>query len=136
VDVTPDEPLGETGNDHLAESTRVGPAASTPTPQTRPDWASLLVSLLPFADRYLKLQEGKQNHEQAIERVQAESGWRVLAIMMAFLAGVIAVMSWLTFAGKVSGDALLFLVGTVAGYTLAIVQRHLFPETVEVNSDS
>jgi hypothetical protein len=136
VDVTPDEPLGETGNDHLAESTRVGPAASTPTPQTRPDWASLLVSLLPFVDRYLKLQEGKQNHEQAIERVQAESGWRVLAIMMAFLAGVIAVMSWLTFAGKVSGDALLFLVGTVAGYMLAIVQRQLFPEIVEVNSDS
>jgi len=98
--------------------------------------ASLLVALLPFADRYLRLQEGKQNHEQAIERVQAESGWKVLAIMMAFLAGVIAVMSWLTFSGRVSGDALLFLVGTVAGYMLAIVQRHLFPQTIEVSSDS
>lgn len=115
------------------------PVTSAPLQPSRPpqpDLAALLVGLLPFADRYLKLQEGRQQHEQALERVQAESGWKVLAILMAFLAGVIAVMSWLTFTGRVSGDALLFLVGTVAGYTLAIVQRHLFPETIQVGSDS
>ena len=34
--------------------------------------------------------------------------------------------------GKASGDSLLFVIGTVAGYIFALVHRHLFPETVEV----
>jgi len=98
------------------------------------DLGSLLVALLPFADRYLRLQEGMQKHEQALERAQSESSWKVLALMMTFLGVVIALVAWLTYSGKVSGDALLFLVGTAAGYILAIVQRHLFPDNI-VNTE-
>ena len=128
------------------EDTNIKPSQEVPAPappaapqsmRTPPlDLGSLLRDLLPFADRYLKLQEGKQRHEQALEQAQSESSWKVLAILIIFLGVIIAVMSWLTFADKVSGDALLFLVGTVAGYVLAIVQRHLFPETIEVNTDN
>lgn len=47
----------------------------------------------------------------------------VLYAMTAFLIGVIAFMSFLTWIDKVSGDALLFLVGTVVGYLILFIQK-------------
>jgi len=35
-------------------------------------------------------------------------------------------MSYLTIIGSVSGDALLFLVGTITGYVLLFIQRLVF----------
>jgi len=35
-------------------------------------------------------------------------------------------MSYLTLSGKVSGDALLFLVWTVTGYVIVFIQRLVF----------
>jgi ABC-type multidrug transport system fused ATPase/permease subunit len=48
----------------------------------------------------------------------------VLTILLTvFLAVIIAIMSYLTYTGSVSGEALLFLVGTVTGYILLFIQR-------------
>ena len=48
----------------------------------------------------------------------------ILTIVLAtFLAAIVGLMSFLTYVGKVSGDALLFLVGTVTGYILLFIQR-------------
>jgi hypothetical protein len=50
----------------------------------------------------------------------------VLGILIGFMATLIAGMSLLVYWGKVSGDALLFLVGTVSGWILFTAQRYLF----------
>jgi hypothetical protein len=99
-------------------------------PWTATDWLALIDKLVPFVDRYLALEEKKLAHERALEQAAAKSSWNVLAVLMTFLAVVVALMTWLTFAGKVSGDALLFLVGTAVGSILALVYRQLFPETI------
>lgn len=112
------------------------PSRPQAPPWTASDWLNLIDRLGPYADRWLRLEEQKLLHERALEAAQSRSAWRILGILMAFLLAVIAAMSWLTYEGKVSGDALLFLVGTTAGYILALAQRHLFPETIEVSTNN
>jgi len=85
-----------------------------------------------FGDRFIQLKEREFDHEARMETAMAKADWRVLGIFLGFLVFVVGLMVWLTLNGRVSGDALLFLVGTISGYVLVIVQRHLFPETVEV----
>ena len=52
--------------------------------------------------------------------------FETLVLLMGFLGGIVLLMSWLTVIGKVSGDALLFLVGAVASWVLFATQRFLF----------
>jgi len=85
-----------------------------------------------LADKYIAFEREKWLHDVAMENAVSKADWRVLAILMAFLGTVIALVVALVAIGKASGDSLLFLIGTVAGYMFALVQRHLFPETVEV----
>jgi hypothetical protein len=59
------------------------------------------------------------------EKWNARVLW-TLVLLMGFLGGIIVLMSVLTFYGKVSGDALLFLVGAVASWILFATQRYLF----------
>ena len=79
-----------------------------------------------FADK-------KNERDTKIRRIStASSHNRRLAFgMMTFLVGVIALVSVLTYFGRVSGDALLFLVGTVTGYALLMVQDLIHPLTEE-----
>ncbi len=65
-----------------------------------------------------------------MEEVVGKSNWRMLAGLLGFLAVIIALMVALTLVDKVSGDALLFLTGTIVGWILSIVYRHLFPTQV------
>jgi len=48
---------------------------------------------------------------------------RSLSGLIIFLIGLIAFMSWLTWVDKVSGDALLFLVGTVVGSLIMFIEK-------------
>ena len=72
-----------------------------------------------LADKYIAFEREKWLHEVAMENAVSKADWKVLAILMVFLAVVVTIVS-------------VFLIGTVAGYIFALVQRHLFPETVEV----
>ncbi len=47
----------------------------------------------------------------------------VLYSMTVFLVAIVGLMSFLTWVGKVSGDALLFLAGTVVGYLILFIQK-------------
>jgi hypothetical protein len=51
----------------------------------------------------------------------------MIYLLIAFLTGIVAFMSVLTICEKVSGDALLFLVGTITGHIIISVQRLVFP---------
>ncbi len=52
---------------------------------------------------------------------------RITYSLLLFLTGLIVVMSVLTFFGKVSGDALLFLAGTITGYVVLMIQALTYP---------
>jgi hypothetical protein len=96
--------------------------------------AGITAVIKEYGDRYLGLTEKKFDHEIRMATAGAKADWWVLAIFLTFLAFVVGLVVWLTLAGRVSGDALLFLVGTISGYVLVIVQRHLFPESIEVHA--
>lgn len=89
-----------------------------------------------YGDRYISLAEKKLDHEIRMTTASAKADWWVLAIFLGFLAFIVALMVWLTLADRVSGDALLFLVGTMSGYVFALVQRHLFPESIEIPAET
>ena len=96
---------------------------------------AILTGIAPLADRYIALKEKEFKHTVQLENATSKAAWSVLTILMAFLALVILLMAWLVSINRVSGDALLFLVGTVSGYTLAIVTRHLFPTQVSIEEE-
>ncbi len=110
-------------------------AEQPPGPWTPDMVQAILSGLAPLADRYIGLKEKEFEHDVQFEKTTSRSAWWVLSVLMLFLAVVITLMSFLVLNGRVSGDALLFLVGTVSGYILALVQRHLFPEVVEAPTE-
>ena len=46
--------------------------------------------------------------------------------LLVFLGLIMAAMTGLTFAGKVTGEALLFLIGIVVGYVINMVQGLIY----------
>lgn len=77
------------------------------------------------AERKAKRQAGLRKHSLT-----------VLVVLIVFLGLIILFMGLLTIWGKVSGDALLFIVGAVASWVLFTVQRHLFETEPDDESDS
>lgn len=105
----------------------------------------LLDVLSPWVNLPNEWMKYKQNEtETRIKHIQAESeaddkyiqattkhNRNTLYALIAFLGGVILFMGLLTYSGHVSGDALLFLVGTVTGYVIVLIQRLIFVFTPE-----
>ncbi len=108
------------------------PPDKPPSPWTPEMVKTILEGITPLGNRFIDLKEKEFANKVEMEKAVSRSSWWVLFVFMVFLAVIIALMVSLVFAGRVSGDALLFLVGTVAGYVMSIVQRHLFPEVIEV----
>jgi hypothetical protein len=63
----------------------------------------------------MALQERRFQHELDLEKATSKAAWWVLTVLMVFLSVVISLMVWLVFSDRVSGDALLFLVGDGLG---------------------
>ncbi len=60
---------------------------------------------------------------------------RLTYSLIFFLLAMIGVLSILTWFGRVSGDALLFLAGTITGYVILMVQNLTYPLAEEESSD-
>jgi hypothetical protein len=99
---------------------------------TRDDYESLLrlaMELLGknLADKILTYKkDDAESRRRYFESVSTHNR-RMIYVLIGFLIGVVGFMSYLTWYGKVSGDALLFLVGTITGYIILSVQRLVFP---------
>lgn len=76
-----------------------------------------------YKDYKKEEREARQRHFASI----GEHNRNLTYSLLLFLLGVIGIMSYLTWLGKVSGDALLFLVGTVTGYGILMVQGLTHP---------
>lgn len=103
-----------------------GPNPKPPQSWSGKDWEDFLKVAGPIG-KYLvdawkwKTEKEAEQGEKWDRRVQ----W-TLVLLMGFLGGIVLLMSWLVVIGKVSGDALLFLVGAVASWILFATQRFLF----------
>lgn len=114
-------------------SDQKGEGSTPPPPRppqgwSRKDWEGFLTVAEPIG-KYLvdawkwKTERENEQGEKWDRRVQ----W-TLVLLMGFLGGIVLLMAWLVVIGKVSGDALLFLVGAVASWILFATQRYLFGE--------
>ncbi|MDG7015785.1 MAG: hypothetical protein JRM82_00235 [Nitrososphaerota archaeon] len=103
------------------------PTREQPNPQQqqwKPEDVENLIKLIDtLAAKYLtyKKDEAEAGHKDL--RALTRYNTILTFTLSAFLAVIIGLMSYLTVRGSVSGDALLFLVGTVTGYILLFIQR-------------
>jgi hypothetical protein len=80
-----------------------------------------------LADKYLTFKKNDAEARRHYFESVSTHNRRMIYVLIVFLIGVVGFMSFLTWFEKVSGDALLFLVGTVTGYIILSVQRLVFP---------
>ena len=93
---------------------------------TKEEIQNLLVVAGPIGKYLVEVWKWKTEQDTIREEKWDKRALQTLALLMGFLGGLIVLMSLLTFWGKVSGDALLFLVGAVASWILFTAQRYLF----------
>jgi uncharacterized membrane protein YjjP (DUF1212 family) len=95
-----------------------------------PDKVENLIKLIDkLAEKYITYKrEEAQASNRYLEIETRHSRW-LTAILAFFLALIVGLMSYLTLLNKVSGDALLFLVGTITGYVILFIQRLVFGTT-------
>jgi len=91
----------------------------------------LLDDLKDYADKFItyKQKEGETHNKYVLTITKHNRN--VLCVLVIFLGLIIAFMSYLTLSEKVSGDALLFLVGTITGYVIIFIQKLIFDTKVE-----
>jgi len=96
---------------------------SQPPPWKPEDVVAFLKAIEPYADKYLQFQRDKAESEHRFARLGTSHDWRIATISFVFLGVLVALMSWLTSIGRVSGDALLFLAGTITGYIFSMIVK-------------
>jgi hypothetical protein len=94
-----------------------------PSPWKPEDIVAFLKAIEPYADKYLQFQRDKAQTEHQFARLGTSHDWRIAVASFVFLGALVAAMSWLTSIGRVSGDALLFLVGIITGYIFSIIVK-------------
>ncbi|MGD0070142.1 MAG: hypothetical protein ABSB71_01090 [Candidatus Bathyarchaeia archaeon] len=90
---------------------------------TSEDWKNMIDAVAPLIQEWFQLQKEKEaSYERRINSLSKHNR-RLSISLITFLLVVVGLMSVLTIYGKVSGDALLFLVGTVTGYVVIMIQN-------------
>lgn len=79
-----------------------------------------------LADKWITYKQNEAEADNKYILAASNHNRHILITLVLFLGAVIAIMSYLTLTGRVSGDALLFLVGTVTGYVMLFIQRLIF----------
>jgi len=84
-----------------------------------------------LADKYLTYKKNEAEADQKYLELMARHNRNMLLVLASFMITIVLGMSYLALEGRISGDALLFLVGTITGYVLLFIQRLLFSERKE-----
>ncbi len=99
------------------------PNAPPPPPWKSEDWVTFFKAAEPYADKLLQFVRERGVEEQQLAKLGTSHDWRIATISFVFLGALVTAMSWLTAIGRVSGDALLFLVGTITGYIFSMIVK-------------
>jgi hypothetical protein len=94
---------------------------------TAEDFKGLMEAGKPLLEEWIQYQ--KEKDAAILNRLNAVSkhNRRLSYSLIIFLLVIVGGMGILTYFGKVSGDALLFLVGTVTGYVILMIQDLTVP---------
>lgn len=103
-----------------------GAAPTGPKAWTAEDWQAVFTVAGPVIRLVVENWRWKVEQDAIAQRAWDDRVLHTLLLLIAFLGGLIVLMAWLTWQGRVSGDALLFLVGAVASWILFATQRYLF----------
>jgi hypothetical protein len=137
----PKEPSG-TQDDFMAIP-QINPSEEKPKnnhfreKQKEPFWTQDFVKFLfPYLDKwiakYVDFNKDSTEAENKIIETKSRHNRRLTGILLGFLAITIIAMSVLVFYKMVSGDSLLFAVGTIFGYVLSMVQKLIYPAEMDV----
>jgi hypothetical protein len=88
-----------------------------------------------LGDKYLTYKRDEAEAKKKYFEAMAKHNRRMVIILVAFLSIIVVGMSYLTLNGYVSGDALLFLIGTITGYVLLFIQRLVFTRAEEAEPE-
>jgi hypothetical protein len=112
--------LALTEKENAKDTENTKPAASPWTPEAVKDIIRLFDSL---AKDYLQFR--REDSEAKLKRLETVTrhNRHLIYWMVGFLTVITASMGVLSYFGKVSSDALLFLVGTITGYLILMVQQ-------------
>jgi len=88
--------------------------------------SALVTAVMPLAKEYVDFQKSKFEYTVKRDANAGSHNRKLTFSLLMFLGLVIFAMALLTYFGKVSGDALLFLVGIVVGYLINMIQGLLY----------
>jgi hypothetical protein len=109
------------------------PVESEHTSEWNPKSVENIIRLIDtLAKDYLQFR--REDSDAKIQRLSkvAEHNRRLTYSLVIFLAALIVLMAVLTIYDKVTGDALLFLAGTVTGYIITLIQSFILSPIEEV----
>ena len=90
---------------------------------------NLVKAIDPLAEEYIFYRRDEAEAEHKYLELASRHNRSLTIVLGIFLAAIVGLMSYLTLLNKVSGDALLFLVGTITGYIIVLIQRLVFGMT-------
>jgi uncharacterized membrane protein YjjP (DUF1212 family) len=80
-----------------------------------------------LADKYLDYKKNETEADQKYLEASTRHNRNMVFALASFMAVIVLGMSYLSLNNRISGDALLFLIGTITGYVLLFIQRLIFP---------
>jgi hypothetical protein len=92
------------------------------------EWLKKLIESAPqLIDKYLTNSKQKDEARERRLGLISKHNRKLTYSLLVSLSFIIGIMAILTYLNKVSGDALLFLVGTITGYVIFMVQNLTVP---------
>ena len=88
--------------------------------------SELVNAVMPLAKEYVDFQKSKFDFTVKRDERASSHNRKLTIYLLVFMGIVISIMAMMTFLGKVSGDALLFMVGIVVGYLMNMIQGLLY----------
>ncbi len=96
--------------------------------ESQGEWLKELIEKSPqLIDKYFTNSKQKEDAKERRLTLISKHNRRLAYSLLITVGVIIGIMALLTFLNKVSGDALLFLVGTITGYVLFMIQNLTFP---------
>jgi len=96
-------------------------------PPSNTDWIPILInSVVPLVKEYVDLQKSKFDYKVKRDERASQHNRKLTYSLLIFLGAIIGISSLLTFYGKVSGDALLFMIGVIVGYIITMIQGLIY----------
>lgn len=93
----------------------------------RPEAVENIIKLVDtLAEKYINYKDKEWQSDNKYVEMVSKHNRNLTMMLISFMASIVVLMSILTFYNKVSGDALLFLGGTITGYIISFIQGLIF----------